>query len=125
MFHDSRGEAEDPSSLRSLGMTKRTEERGKRKEERAKRKEQRGKSEERSQACVVGLKSKPPITPKIPKSPKIPIIPVALFALFHYLYLRSAESSDPLRSVAGACFDLFVLILFRSLRPFGCVLLVA
>ena len=63
MFNDRRGEAEDPSSLRSLGMTMRKEER----------------------APLIILKP-----PKIPKAPKIPIIPVALFALFHYLYLRSA-----------------------------------
>ena len=65
------------------------------------------------------------IKERLPKFSKFFNLPKNIELGFHYLYLRSAESSDPLRSVAGACFDLFVLILFRSLRPFGCVLFVA
>ena len=62
---------------------------------------------------------------KILKFPKTPIIPITLFVLFHYLYLRFTQASAACRSVARACFDLFILILFRSLRPFGRLLFVA
>ena len=83
--------AEDPSSLRSLGMTMSKEQRGKRKEERGKRKEERGKSSLRSR-----VKEQ---TSHNSQNSHYSYRSFRSFGLFHYLYLRSAESSDPLRSV--------------------------